>query len=395
MKRFKNVFIEFFQMEASSGIILLVFAVLAIGLANSPLAGSYDHFLHQELTIGFGAAALELSLLHWINDGLMAIFFFVIGMEIKREFRFGELQSLSATLLPIAAAAGGMVVPAVIYAVVNRGLPSMAGWGTPMATDIAFALGILAFVGRSAPRGIAVFLTALAIVDDLGGIIVIAIFYTEQLDLAALAAGLAVLAAIGVFFTRRDTRAIWPYLLGGLAAWYAFLQAGIHPTIAGVLLGLLIPAGKSEKTQEKHLLYHLEHRLEPWSAYFIMPVFALSNAGIAFDAGSLGGLMTPIGLGIILGLFLGKPLGIVGSAYLLIRSGLVKMPPGTRWIHFIGAGILGGIGFTMSLFIASLAFVDGQELMTAKMAIVSASLLSGMAGMAVFWSIAQLDKRKI
>ena len=253
-----------------------------------------------------------------------------------------------------------------------------------MATDIAFALGILALSGRGAPRAIAVFLTALAIVDDLGGIIVIAIFYTSGVKALALAVGAISLLIVGVCFTRRDTRSFWPYLIGGLVAWLAFYKAGIHPTIAGVLLGLLIPSGRSERTREKHLLYHLEHRLEPWSAYVVMPIFALANAGIVIDTGSFPGLVSPIGIGIFCGLFIGKPLGIVGSVLLLVKTGLVRLPEGTRWIHFIGAGVLGGIGFTMSIFIASLAFVSQDELMTAKLAIVCTSVVSGILGMLIF-----------
>lgn len=379
-----SLFHEFFRMEASSGIVLLVCAVFAMAVANSPLASAYDDVLHQYITVGSGRASLSMSLLHWVNDGLMAVFFFTVGMEIKREFRFGELRSLSATILPAAAAFGGMVVPAGIYAAINHGLPSISGWGTPMATDIAFALGILALSGRGAPRAIAVFLTALAIVDDLGGIIVIAIFYTSGVKALSLAIGALSLLIVGVCFTRRDTRSFWPYLIGGLVAWLAFYKAGIHPTIAGVLLGLLIPSGRSERTREEHLLYHLEHRLEPWSAYAVMPIFALANAGIVIDTGSLPGLMSPIGIGIFCGLFIGKPLGIVGSVFLLVKTGLVRLPEGTRWIHFIGAGVLGGIGFTMSIFIASLAFVSQDELMTAKLAIVCTSVVSGILGMLIF-----------
>ena len=386
-----TTFMEFFRQEASSGILLLLCAVVAMVLANSPWGGVYEHFLHQDVTIGSAEYALSMSLLHWINDGLMAVFFFVIGMEIKREFLFGELKSLSATILPIAAAIGGMVVPALIYVLLNFGQASVSGWGIPMATDIAFALGVLAFAAKQAPRSVAVFLTALAIVDDLGGILVIAFFYTEELNLFALLLGFAVLFLLGIL-AKKQVEQIFFYLFGGLLVWYAFLQAGIHPTIAGVLLGFLLPAGTA-KTMKQHLLYRAEHALEPWSAYLIMPVFALSNAGISLDAGSFSGLFSSVGLGIILGLCLGKPLGIFLSAWLLIRFKLVKMPEGVRFVHFAGAGILGGIGFTMSLFIASLAFASPAELMTAKTGIVCASLLSGMGGMLFFKWIAWQEKR--
>lgn len=375
-------FQQFFKQEASSGIVLLTFAVMAMGLANSPWAAAYEEILHWKLSVGMGDFQLSMSLLHWINDGLMAVFFFVIGMEIKREFLFGELKSPSSTLLPIAAAVGGMVVPALLYTAFNIGKPTISGWGVSMATDIAFSLGVLAFAAPRAPRAVVVFLTALAIVDDLGGILVIALFYSSDLHGPSLLAGAAVLLVL-FWLSRRNVQSVLLYLIGGGLLWYAFLQGGIHPTIAGVLLGFSIPAG-TEETHGESLLRKLEHRLTPWSAFFVMPVFALSNAGIAIDGGSVGNLLTPVGLGIMAGLFLGKPLGIFLSAYGLIRLRVVALPAGVRTAHFLGAGMLGGIGFTMSLFIAALAFTDGQALMTAKTAVVAASVLSGLAGTAMF-----------
>ena len=375
-------FQQFFKQEASSGIVLLTFAVMAMGLANSPWAAAYEEILHWKLSVGMGDFQLSMSLLHWINDGLMAVFFFVIGMEIKREFLFGELKSPSSTLLPIAAAVGGMVVPALLYTAFNIGKPTISGWGVSMATDIAFSLGVLAFAAPRAPRAVVVFLTALAIVDDLGGILVIALFYSSDLHGPSLLAGAAVLLAL-FWLSRRNVQSVLLYLIGGGLLWYAFLQGGIHPTIAGVLLGFSIPAG-TEETHGESLLRKLEHRLTPWSAFFVMPVFALSNAGIAIDGGSVGNLLTPVGLGIMAGLFLGKPLGIFLSVYGLIRFRVAALPAGVRTAHFLGAGMLGGIGFTMSLFIAALAFTDGQVLMTAKTAIVAASVLSGLAGTAMF-----------
>ena len=310
-----EAFMEFFRQEASSGLVLLGCALLAMGLANSPWAAAYEAVLHYPLCVGWGDVTLSISLLHWINDGLMALFFFVIGMEIKREFLFGELKSLSATVLPIAAAVGGMVVPALIYAGFNLGQPTLGGWGVPMATDIAFALGILSFAAGHAPRSVAVFLTALAIVDDLGGIVVIALFYTAKLQVMALAAGMAVFAVLW-FLARRGVHSVLPYLFGGVAAWYAFLLAGIHPTIAGVLLGFLIPAGRA-RFMKRYPLYRWEHKLAPWSAYLVMPVFALANAGIPLSLAGFGNLVSPIGLGVLFGLCVGKPLGIFGS----VRAG--------------------------------------------------------------------------
>ena len=375
-------FQQFFKQEASSGIVLLAFAVMAMGLANSPWAAAYEEILHWKLSVGMGDFQLSMSLLHWINDGLMAVFFFVIGMEIKREFLFGELKSPSSTLLPLAAAVGGMVMPALLYTAFNIGKPTISGWGVSMATDIAFSLGVLAFAAPRAPRAVVVFLTALAIVDDLGGILVIALFYSSDLHGPSLLAGAVVLLVL-FWLSRRNVQSVLLYLIGGGLLWYAFLQGGIHPTIAGVLLGFSIPAG-TEETHGESLLRKLEHRLTPWSAFFVMPVFALSNAGIAIDGGSVGNLLTPVGLGIMAGLFLGKPLGIFLSVYGLIRFRIAALPAGVRTPHFLGAGMLGGIGFTMSLFIAALAFTDGQVLMTAKTAIVAASVLSGLAGTAMF-----------
>ncbi|MCH4167522.1 MAG: Na+/H+ antiporter NhaA [Megasphaera sp.] len=377
IQRLTAAFQYFFKSESSSSLLLLACAVLAMLLANSPWSGNYEGLLHHYISCGF----LSMSLLHWINDGLMALFFFVIGMEIKREFLFGELKTPSAMALPVAAAIGGMVVPALLYTLFNWGRPSISGWGIPMATDIAFSLGILAIVAKKVPRGVAVFLTALAIVDDLGGILVIALFYSSELHLTALAAGAVIFIVLQVC-CRRKVTAAGVYILLGLSLWYAFLQGGIHPTIAGVLLGFSIPAGNGDG--DDSLLDKMEHILTPWSAYIVMPVFALGNAGIMLDAGSLTGMASPIGLGIIAGLFLGKPMGIFGAVYGMYRFGLVTLPKGARLAQFFGAAILGGIGFTMSLFIASLAFTDAASLMTAKMSIVCASLLSGAAGAVLF-----------
>lgn len=377
-----TAFLWFFRQESAGGILLLFCAVVAMLIANSSLGTAYEHLLHQQITLGYGTWSLSMSLLHWINDGLMALFFFVVGMEIKREFLFGELKSPSSMLLPIAAAVGGMAVPAILYSVFNIGRPSLTGWGVPMATDIAFSLGVLAFAAPKAPRSIVVFLTALAIVDDLGGILVIALFYSNELHIMALLAGVGIIVVLGIV-NRLQLQRMVVYIAGGLGLWYAFLQGGIHPTIAGVLLGFLLPAGTA-KTHDASLLARWEHRLTPWSAFLVMPIFALGNAGIALDAESLQAVASPIGLGVIAGLAVGKPLGIFGTVYGLLQLHVADMPKGVRLRHFLGAGILGGIGFTMSLFIASLAFASEQDLMTAKTAIVIASVLSGVAGTLIF-----------
>ena len=380
VKKASRAFMEFFRQGVFSSILLLVSAAGAMFLANSPYAGFYENILHVKLVAGFGDYILSMSLLHWINDGLMAVFFFVVGMEIKREFLFGELKSLAATILPVAAALGGMAVPALLYLLFNFSEPTISGWAIPMSTDIAFAMGLLALAGN-APRAIAVFLTALAIVDDLGAILVVAFFYSGAMQWLGLFAGLLVFGLLITVSRYRQVPAPF-YIAGGLLAWYGFLQAGIHPTVAGVLLGLVIPA-----RGEAGLLEKLEHMLAPWSAYLIMPVFALANAGVSIDLAGLQELVSPLGLGILFGLCLGKPLGVLLAVYLLRQFNFVKIPKMVKWGHFAGAGVLAGIGFTMSLFIATLAFPDPQVLNTAKLSIVVASLLSGLVGLVLFRSI--------
>lgn len=380
-------FLAFLRWEASSGVILLFCAILALILANSPLAAGYEHILHLPIAIGAGEYVVEMGLLHWINDGLMAVFFFVIGLEIKREFLYGELRTASAMLLPVGAALGGMIVPAILYASINLGQPTFGGWGIPMATDIAFALGIMTIAARQAPLGLVVFLTALAIVDDLGAIVVIALFYNSDLAFGALFMGLLAIAAAFVI-GRLRVRFVPLYIVLGLIAWYAFLQAGIHPTIAGVLLGLAIPAAEKP---EVSLLHKLEHALEPWSAYGIMPIFALANAGVAISFASLD-FASPIFLGIAAGLCLGKPLGIFGATFLLCKVFKLPLPGGATKAQLAATGMLGGIGFTMSIFIASLAFPEAAQLDLAKISILCASILSGILG-TVFFKLQSLGSQ--
>lgn len=379
MNQLNSACAEFIRQESAGSLLLMLATIIAMVLANSPMAETYEHALHLFVDLPL---LPDMSLLHWVNDGLMAIFFLVVGMEIKREFLFGELKSLSATLLPIAAAVGGMLIPAALYSLFNMGGPTAQGWAIPMSTDIAFSLGVLAFAAKRVPRSVIVFLTALAIVDDLGGIVVIALFYSTQLQWTALGAGLAVLMLMALFSWRNVHHPL-PYVLGGVLTWYAFYQAGIHPTVAGVLTGFLIPAG-TENTQHSHPLHLWEHKLSPWSAFLIMPIFALGNAGISMTSESFASLASPIGLGIIAGLFLGKPLGIFTTVFLMVKLGIAKKPEGAKWMHYLGASILAGIGFTMSIFLASLSFSDPAELTSAKAAIVTASILSGLVGSFVF-----------
>lgn len=379
-----NPFLDFFKSESASGLILLGFAIIAILIANSDFVTTYNNILHTYITIGYKEFSLSMSVLHWINDGLMVIFFLVVGMEIKREVVFGELKSLKKTILPISAAIGGMIVPAIIYALFNYKEATITGWGIPMATDIAFALGILSLVGRKAPKGIVVFLTALAIVDDLGAIIVIAIFYTSQISWIALIMGLIVLIAL-ILANRFKVRFTAVYVILGILLWICVLKSGIHATIAGVLLGMVLPAGKNIHEFKTSILYKIEHTLTPWSSFFVMPIFALANSGITIDLYSLSTtLLEPVSLGIMFGLFVGKQLGIFGASYILIKLKVAKLPSQVTKRHLYGASVLGGIGFTMSIFVSSLSFSDEMVLSTAKISIIIASILAAIFGTIIF-----------
>lgn len=379
-----NQFAYFFKNEASSGLILLTFAVIAIVIANSGLAGAYEEILHTDITIGYKDFSLSMSFLHWINDCLMAVFFLVVGMEIKSEIRFGELKSLKKTILPISAAIGGMIVPAIIYVLFNYKEPTITGWGIPMATDIAFALGILSLVGRKAPKGIVVFLTALAIADDLGAIIVIAVFYTSQISFSALiAAGIIFIALI--LANKFKVKFTSVYIILGILLWICVLKSGIHATIAGVLLGMTLPAGKNIHDFKNSILYEVEHALTPISSFVIMPIFALANSGIAIDLNNLStGIFEPVSLGIIFGLFAGKQIGIFCSSYILVKLKIAKLPQQVTKRHLYGASVLGGIGFTMSLFVTSLSFPSEAILNEAKISIMIASILAAIWGAIVF-----------
>lgn len=364
------------QSEAFSGISLIAATAVALGWANSPFADSYFDLLHLPLELRAGSFRLELSCLHFVNDFLMAVFFLLVGLEIKRELLVGELASAKARVLPVAAALGGMVVPALLYAAWNAGGEGAAGWGIPMATDIAFALGILALLGDRVPLGLKVFLTALAIVDDLGAVLVIALFYTSRLDGTSLLLALACWA-VAVGYGWRGGARLWVYLVIGLFSWYFLLRSGVHATIAGVMLAFALPARRDAAGESP--LEKLEHAVQPWVAYLIVPVFALMNAGFAF--GSLD-LLAPISLGSFFGLALGKPLGIVGAAWLAVKARWSELPAGTGWKAVWGAGMLGGIGFTMSLFVAALAFGEGALDEQAKLGVFAASAVAAVAGLA-------------
>lgn len=413
--------VEFTHAQASSGIVLMACAAIALIWANSPWAESYFHLWETPVGFVFGPYAIEKTLHHWINDGLMAVFFLLVGLEIKREIIVGELSSIRQAALPIAAAIGGMIVPALLYLAFNIGTPAAKGWGIAMATDIAFSLGALALLGSRAPLSLKIFLTAFAIVDDLGAVIVIALFYTASIDMTS------VMVAAGAFFgllllNYMGVRKLFAFALLGIVLWFALLNSGIHATIAGVLLALTIPTrirldpGDFKRRNEELLeefqtteaqdqepilderrqgalraieaaceevqmpLQRMEHSLHGWVNLMIMPIFALANAGVSFAGFEAKALAEPITLGVLVGLVVGKPVGIVAASWIAVKAGVAQLPQGISWLQIVGAGILGGIGFTMALFIANLAFGTNGDLEKAKVGILIASALAGFVG---------------
>ncbi len=371
-----KLFTEFFESERSSGIVLLFSAILAILLANSPLRESFLGFWHAKVGLELGFLNLRYDLAHWVNDGLMAVFFLLIGLEIERELYVGELSDLRKAALPIFAAVGGVLLPALIHFVLNKDLPTRSGFGIPMATDIAFALGILALLGRKVPLSLKVFLTAFAIIDDLIAILMIVFFYAGDINLMALAVAGGIFVLLLVL-NRSRVRALPVYLLLGLVMWYAILQSGVHASIAGVLLAFAIPFtdGSSDSPS-----YKLQHALHKPVAFGIMPIFALVNTGVTLIGSSLSNLFTPNTFGIFLGLVAGKPLGITLFSALATRLKVASLPEDISMKHLLGAGFLGGIGFTMSIFITFLAFGDGELAQSSKLAIILGSLTSGLIG---------------
>jgi len=419
--RILSPFQEFFQQEASSGILLIIATIVALGWANSPWADSYQSLWHTTVSFNIGDFSLSKDLLHWINDGLMAVFFFVVGLEIKREVMVGELASPRKAILPIVAAVGGMVIPAGIFLLFNPQGPGQAGWGIPMATDIAFALGVLSLLGKRVPLSLKIFLTAVAIVDDLGAVLVIALFYTSNIIWISLVIG-GVILLILIVMNRLGVRSPLLFAILGIFLWVAFLKSGVHATIAGVLLALTIPVRTRTNTEEfitnanffldefrthgktgesvltsknqraaiqaievaaEHAqtpLQRLEHMLHPWVSYFIMPVFALANAGIAIKGDFFSAFVQPVTLGVMAGLIFGKQIGVFGASYLAVKLGWSDLPLGMTWTRLYGLSWLAGIGFTMSLFIASLAFGESEFLAMSKAGILVASLIAGIVG---------------
>ncbi len=366
---------KFCAAEAAGGIVLMVAAAIALVVANSPLADTYFASLH--------AVVGGLSLGHWINDGLMALFFLLVGLEIKREMVVGQLARWSDRALPGLAALGGMLVPALLYALVNRhDSQTLAGWAIPAATDIAFALGVLSLLGSRVPPSLKVFLSALAILDDLGAVLIIALFYTSDLSTAMLLAA-AGLVAVLLVLNRLKVMALLPYLLVGALLWFCMLRSGIHATLAGVILALCIPLGDTEADAASPLL-RLESALHPWVAFLIVPLFGFANAGVSLAGIAPANLLDPVPLGVALGLFLGKQVGISLLVLLAIRSGLARLPEGASWLQLYGVALLCGIGFTMSLFIGALAFPTAPFLVDeVKIGVLLGSLLSALAGVAV------------
>lgn len=377
---------KFMQMEASAGLVLMGVAVLAMIFANTGLAGLYTSVLDTNIRVGIGSFEISKPALLWINDGLMAIFFFLIGLEIKREVLLGELSSFDKAILPIFAAIGGMAVPGLVYVAINWGTPeNLVGWAIPAATDIAFALGVLALLGTRAPVALKVFLLAVAIIDDLGAIIIIAIFYTSELSTNALTFSMLGFAA-AVALNRMGVQRIAPYVIIGVIMWVFVLKSGVHATLAGVLIALTIPL--KEKNGDKALLYKVEHALHPWVAYMILPIFAFANAGVSLTGLSVSDLTQPLTFGIAAGLFLGKQIGVVAATWIAVKSGIAKLPEGINWLHLYGVACLTGIGFTMSLFVGSLAFGADDAMNAVRLGVIFGSVLSGILGFVVLRSMA-------
>ena len=372
----------FFKLEAASGLLLLISAVIALFISNSNLSNLYFETLNRYLFVGINNFGIKMSLLHWINDALMAVFFFFVTLEIKREFLQGELSNRKQALLPIIAAIGGMLVPALIYVYINfQTGDTLNGWAIPSATDIAFSLGVLSLLGSRVPISLKVFLTALAIIDDLGAIVIIAFFYSGDLSIKYLSLLLITFIAL-IILNKFNIKKFIPYLLLGLILWFFTHESGIHATISGVLLATVIPHRKKEK--DFSLLTKIEHSISPYVAFGIMPLFALANAGVSLSGMNFDSLLLPVPLGILLGLFIGKQIGVFLFSIISIKLKIAQMPNNANWLNFYGVGVLTGIGFTMSLFVGNLAFVENvQYISGVKIGVLTGSLLSTVFGYAL------------
>ncbi len=379
IKNLSKPFRWFFKLEAASGLVLLIAAIIALIISNSNFSDLYFHTLEQYLFIGVNNFGLKLSVHHWINDALMAIFFFFVTLEIKREFIQGELSNFKKALLPIIAAIGGMLVPALFYVIINFGnSETINGWAIPSATDIAFSLGILSLLGSRVPISLKIFLTALAIIDDLGAILIIAFFYSGELSISYLS--LILISYIFLLILNKfDVRKFLPYLLIGIFMWYFTYKSGIHATIAGVLMASAIPHRKKDK--DFSLLIKIEHSISPYVAFMIMPLFAFANAGVSLNGLSFSSLMLPVPFGILMGLFFGKQIGVMLFSYISVKLKMAQMPDNSTWLSLYGVSILTGIGFTMSLFVGNLAFFENTEYIDGvKIGVLAGSLLSTLFG---------------
>lgn len=373
---------EFVKLESSGGLILIASAAVALFWANGPWGDSYTRVADLPLGFELGSVGIRMPLLLWVNDGLMAIFFFVVGLEIKRELTSGELANRRSAALPVAAALGGLAAPAMLFMLLNAGLPTAKGWGVPIATDIAFSLAVLSLLGRRVPIELKVFLTAIAIVDDIGAVAVIAAFYSSGVQWTMLALAGGVLVALGLL-SRMGMRSLVPFAFGGIVLWLLFLNSGIHATLAGVLLAFTIPSRPPSEGGTYSALERAEHAMLPWATYLAIPAFGLLNAGVAIDATSLALFKEPLFRGIVLGLVIGKPLGILAFSWLAVRLGLADLPNAVTWRHVGGVSCLAGIGFTMSIFIAELAFPSSGQIDTAKLGVLVASGAAALVGVAV------------
>ena len=378
-----KLFRDFFNSEKVGGLILLGCTFASLAIANSSFGGSYDQFWHSYIDLSIPKVPLRYSTQHWVNDGLMAIFFLLVGLEIEREIFKGELSDFKNAILPIGAAVGGMLIPAAIHFFLNKGTATQSGFGIPMATDIAFALGMLSLAGKRVPYSLKIFLTALAIIDDLGAIVVIALFYSGGISWYYLLLSVSIFIMLMVLNKLKVYRLSF-YLIPGVIMWYFMLKSGVHATIAGILLAIAIPLHERD---DKDPSYKLQNALHKPVAFIILPIFALANTGIVLHNGWFEKMAQSNNLGIILGLLIGKPVGILLFCWVLVKGKLATLPQGVTWKYLIGAGILAGIGFTMSIFISNLAFKEDEIIQYAKMAVLAASLLATVVGLGFLFSI--------
>jgi len=371
---------DFLKQESAGGIVLMVAALLALIFANSGLSDAYFAVLATEVAVTVGGGGIEKPALLWINDGLMAIFFFLVGLEVKREVLTGQLSSWKQASLPLIAALGGIILPALVFYGINSGTPeNLSGWAIPAATDIAFALGILALLGKRVPVALKALLLAVAVIDDIAAIAIIAVFYTPGVEVAMLGSAAVVLAILAGFCKARIGSSI-PYIVLGIVLWYFVLKSGVHATLAGVALAMTVPMVDRKGEQ---VLEHMEHALHSWVAFLVVPIFALANAGVSFEGVELSALLAPLPLGIAMGLIVGKQIGIFGFAWAAVKSGMAQLPEGVGWLQIWGLSLIAGIGFTMSLFIGNLAFSDAAQINAVKLGVLSGSLIAALTGVAI------------